>query len=116
MTLEEYKQLTVKKKHKYNAKQAVIDGIKFPSKKHARYYQDLILAKKAGELGFFLMEVPFRLPGGIIYRLDFMEFWKSPLGIATTIKFVEVKGFLTQVARIKLKQVEEVYGIKIEVV
>lgn len=65
------------KRHKYSAKAVVADGIRFSSKKEARYYSDLKLAQKSGELSHFLRQVSFDLPGGIKYRVDFVEFWKN---------------------------------------
>jgi len=96
--------------HKYKAQPQKVDGIRFDSKKESQYYGQLKLLKKAGELDFFLRQVPFELPGGIKYRLDFMEFYKDG-----TIKYVDIKGFMTPVSKMKIKQVEDLYPIKIEV-
>ncbi len=100
-----------KLKHKYNAKPTTIDEIKFPSKKEAAYYQKLKFAQKSGELLFFLMQVPFKLPGNITYRADFMEFWKDG-----NAKVVDVKGFMTPVSQLKIKQIEDLYNIEIHIV
>lgn len=112
MTLEEYKQLTVKKKkHKYNAKMVVIDGIKFKSQKEADRYNFLKFAKLSGELINFYREVPFRLPGKTTYWLDFLEVWKGGI-----INHVDTKGIQTQMFKLKKRQVEEIYGIEILVI
>lgn len=98
-------------RHKFNAKQTLRDGIKFQSKKEAAYYDELKLGKQAGEVVFFLRQVPFDLPGGVKYRVDFQVFW-----VDGTIDFVEVKGYETSEWKMKRKMVESIYPIKIKVV
>lgn len=88
--------------------QTVRDGIKFPSKKQAQYYDELQMKVKAGFVLFFLMEVPIRLPGNVKYRIDFVEFHADG-----TVQFVEVKGRRTPLYILKRKQVEALYPIKI---
>ena len=95
--------------HKFKAKQTEIDGIKFPSKKQANYYQELKLRQKTGDIIFFLREVPFHLPGGVTYRCDFVIF--NPEG---SVSFIDVKGFRTKEYVIKKKQVEAIYTVTIE--
>ena len=112
MRIEEYRKLISKskRKNKYNAKPVVIDGFRFDSTREGKYYQKLKLAKASGELIDFYRQVPFKLPGDITYRLDFLEVWKH--GVIHT----DTKGFSTRVSSMKIKQVEEIYNIKIEVV
>ena len=97
-------------RHKYHAQPQKIDGIHFGSKKEAQYFGQLKLLQRAGEIIFFLRQVPFHIGAGITYRLDFMEFWSNG-----DIKFVEIKGFETKEWKIKKKLVESLYPIKIEV-
>lgn len=96
------------KKPKYNNKKVEIDQFKFDSKKEGEYYKKLKLAKESGDLFAFYVQVPFRLYGGVTYRLDFLEIWSNG-----EIRHVDVKGMKTQVFTIKKKQVEELYGIEI---
>jgi len=99
-------------KHKFNAVQTVCDGIKFPSKKEAKYYQDLKLRQKAGEIILFLRQVPFYLPGNTKYVVDFQEFHSDG-----SVHFVDVKGKETEMFIMKKKQVEALYPpVIIEVV
>lgn len=98
-------------KHKFNAKQTTCDGIKFSSKKEADYYLKLKLARKAGDVIFFLRQVPFHLPGGVTYRVDFQEFREDG-----TVHFVDVKGFKTKEFILKRKMVEDLYPVNIELV
>lgn len=95
-------------RHKFNAQRTEIDGISFHSKKESNYYQQLLMARKSGDLLFFLRQVPFHLPGGGRYVCDFQEFWKSG-----EVRFVDVKGFATVEYKSKKKIVEALYPIKI---
>lgn len=98
-------------KHKFNAVRTEVDGIKFSSKKEAKHYSELQIAKRSGDLLFCLRQVPFHLPGDVVYRADFLEFWRDG-----TVRIVDVKGFETQMFRAKRKIVEATYPIKITVV
>ena len=97
-------------RHKYYAKPQKINNMHFDSKKEAKYYGQLNMLQKCGEILFFLRQVPFHLPGNIIYRVDFMEFHKDG-----SVHFVDVKGYITQMAKNKIKQVEALYPINIEI-
>lgn len=94
--------------HKFHNVPTEVQGVKFQSKKESRYYAQLLLAQKSGELLFFLRQVPFHLPGGVVYRADFCEFWKNG-----DVRFVDVKGFKTPMYKVKQKLVEASYPIKI---
>lgn len=103
----------VGRRHKFNAQQTMrewADGsvIRFDSKREAEYFDGLALAQKGGPLLFFLRQVPIHLPGGVTYRLDFLEFWANG-----DIRWVDVKGRKTQQYIDKKKQVEALYPIKI---
>lgn len=95
--------------HKFHAVPTEYGGRKYPSKKQAQYAQELELRIKAGEVLFYLEEVPFRLPGGIIYRLDFMEFWANG-----EVHLVETKGMKTRDYLIKKRMVETLFPVSIE--
>lgn len=97
-------------RHKYHAKKVEYDGIKFDSKKEGNYYLELKLRQQAGEIIFFLRQVPFHLPGNTTYRVDFQEFHSDG-----TVHFVDVKGMKTKMFIMKKKQVEDLYPIEIEV-
>lgn len=96
--------------HKYRAVPTEADGIKFPSKAEAAYYQEMKLAKLSGKLLFFLRQVPIQIPGSI-YRLDYQEFWADG-----TIVWTDVKGFETEAFRVKRRAVEAIYPFKIRTV
>jgi len=101
------------KPHKYhvspNKEARTVDGWLFDSLKEARYYCELKIRVKAGEVLFFLRQVPFHLPGHEIYRLDFLEIWTNG-----EIRFIDVKGYRTKDYRRKKKGVEREYGVEIE--
>lgn len=95
-------------RHKFNAVRTEVEGVKFSSKKEAKYYQELLIARNSGELLFFLRQVPFHLSGGVRYIVDFAEFWKDG-----TVRFTDVKGYRTNLYTAKKKIVEALYPIKI---
>ena len=98
-------------RHKFSAQKAELDGIKFDSKKEAKYYSELKLRIRAGEVIFFIRQAPFDIPGNMRHRVDFQEFHSDG-----TVHFVEVKGYDTKEGIKVRKQVEALYPIKIEVV
>lgn len=85
------------------------DNIRFQSKKEAAYYRQLKARMFAGEVKYFLRQVPFHLIGGVVYRCDFMEVWKDG-----SIHFVDPKGHRTQTFINKKKQVEASFPVVIE--
>jgi hypothetical protein len=109
MTLDDYKNKKAAKS-KYNAKITIVDGIRFHSKKEAEFYQNLKIAQDRQDVWYFLMQVPFRLPGNVRYICDFMTV--SGMGI----QFIDVKGKDTPMSILKRKQVKEIYGIEIKIV
>lgn len=96
-------------RHKFRAKQTINDGIKFPSKKHAAYYAQLMLRKRAGEVLFFLREAPLHFPGGGRYVVDFIEFHADG-----SVHFVDVKGVKTESYLFKKREIEHAFPIVIE--
>lgn len=98
-------------KHKFNAQKTELDGIKFDSKLEAAYYAQLKYRQKAGEIVFFMRQVPFYLPGNVRYVVDFQEFHADG-----TVHFVDVKGMETKEFKMKKKMVEDLYPVTIEVV
>lgn len=100
----------MKRFHKFNAKRTEIDGIKFSSSLESKYYQYLNLLIKSGEVVFFLRQVPIHITGGK-YICDYQIFWYNG-----EVEFVDVKGFMTPLSKLKIKQVEELYPFKITIV
>ncbi len=98
-------------RHKFGAIRTQRDGIKFPSKKEARRYDQLCLLQKAGDVLFFLRQPLFDLGGGTTYKADFIIFWKD--GHAS---IEDVKGMRTKSFNKAKKQVEAKYPVEIEIV
>lgn len=98
-------------RHKYKAVKTEADGIRFDSKIEARYYEQLKLRQRAGEVVFFLRQVPLHLPGSVRYVVDFQEFHSDG-----SVHFVDVKGMETTEFKTKKRIVESIYPITIEVV
>lgn len=99
---------------KYKAKRTEVDGIKFASKKEANRYLQLKLMEKAGEISNLRLQVPYIL----IDKSDFgraikyiCDFAYSQNGIEIT---EDVKGYKTDVYKIKKRLLAERYGIIIK--
>lgn len=102
------------KQNKYNNVRTRIDGINFASKAEARRYESLKIMKQAGAIRWFLMQVPFHIPGepkAVRYVLDFMICYADG-----SIRFEDVKGKTTRLFLTKQAIVQAQYGVKIEIV
>ena len=110
--------LNVGRRHKFNAKPTVVDGIRFASKKEATRYGELRLLEKAGEIHLLQLQPAFNLwtsagkawtqkPVGQ-YRADFayLDYRKGRV-------VEDVKGFKTPLYRWKKRHVEAQYNITI---
>jgi hypothetical protein len=97
-----------KKHHKFRAQPQYHDGMHFSSKKELKRYLELKQLQEAGEVNFFLTQVPLRIPGGVKYVCDYLVFWAN--GEET---FEDVKGVRTDMYKVKKKLVEHNYPIEI---
>ncbi len=93
-----------KPRHKFNAVKVEYDGIRFDSKLEGDYYLHLMKLKAAGQVVQFLRQVPFHLPGGVRYVVDFMEMWANGALVFTDTKGIETPDFI-----MKKKLVEDLY-------
>jgi hypothetical protein len=93
--------------NKYNNKKPLVDGIRFDSKKEAKFYKDLKLQMAAGEIKEFELQPQFvllekdkdRVTGrGIKYIADFKITYADG-----SVEIVDVKGHKTQVYKLKKK-------------
>ena len=100
----------IEKPSKFHSVISEADGIKFRSKKERHRYMELKALQYAGEVKYFLTQVPFRLPGNVKYLLDFLIFWNDG-----RVTYEDTKGMKTQLFILKKKQVEALYPIRIEV-
>ena len=105
----------VNKYHVASKEKRTYKGILFASRKEMLWYRDWDLHHHTDEI--CLRQVPFALPGGTTYRLDFMLlFPRDTVPLSWLIRYVEVKGKRLPMGELKMRQVEELYGIHIEVV
>ena len=95
-------------KSKFKNVPVIIDGIWFASKKEGKRYTELKLLERTGIVSSFTRQKAFDLPGGTKYRCDFEVCWVDG---RTTIE--DVKGMRTAMYKLKKKQVEALYPIKI---
>ena len=97
------------KRAKYGNQITYVDGIRFDSKREARYYEQLKLRRAAGEVSYWLRQVPVHLPGGTRYILDFLVFFTD----CRAPDYVDVKGRQTKEFKIKKREVEHHYPFKV---
>lgn len=86
-------------------------GIRFGSKLEAQYFDYLRFLQAAGEVSYFLRQVPIELPARVTYRVDFMVVFTDG-----RLEYHEVKGHVTEVSRIKMKQAQALYPITLRVI
>ena len=101
-----------KKRSKYNNKLVEHEGWKFHSKLERDLYKHLQLLKDAGEIGIILRQVSLYLVPGLNFVVDFMVQYLDD----RRIEFIDAKGYMTTVAKNKIKMAEHVHGIKIKIV
>lgn len=94
-----------------------VDGIKFDSKLEARYYMQLKIEWRAGDVMWFTRQVRFELEGGVSYVCDFVVVRgnKSKAEVKS-FHVYDCKGDPTQESLNKIKQVRARYGIKVELI
>lgn len=122
MTEEEYREFMLrrgtplpefkKKKNKYGNNRVKVDGILFDSQKEADYYSLLKWLHKAGEIAGYCLQPTFVLLEGDIEKGVLPETYKADFIIFNndgTYEIVDVKGFETEVFRIKNKQFMDKY-------
>ena len=98
------------KRNKYGNTVTHVDGIRFDSKREARYYKQLKQRKVAGEVDYWLRQVPIHLPGGTRLVIDFLVFFHDK----RAPEFVDVKGRETPEFKIKRREVQHHYPITIQ--
>ena len=109
---EELRKSETPKRRKYGNTPTTRDGRTFDSKHEAEVYDELMLLTKSGDLLGVYCQHPFRLPGGVVYRADFVAL--LPGG---KYRVIDAKSEATQkdrVYRLKKRQMRECLGITIE--
>lgn len=105
---------------KYFSRKVVVDGIKFDSKRESEYYLKLKELEKEGKIKDlelqkeFVLQDKFKIGNKtrreITYRADFCYVTTDDDKLHT----VDVKGFRTEVYRLKKKLFEYKYGVELE--
>ena len=90
--------LRLSRRHKYNAQKTKVNGHTFDSKAESEYFGLLKLKIRAGEIKYIDVHPVVSLPGGIRWKLDFFIYY--PDG---KIEAIDIKGFETQVFKMKQK-------------
>lgn len=93
----------------------LVDGIRFASRLEADRYGELKLLRAAGEVLWFLRQVPFDVAPSVVYRADFLIAWNLTGSADTVVTVEDTKGFLTPTSRVKILSVQERYGITIRI-
>lgn len=105
---------------KYYSKKVIVDNIKFDSKKEANYYLKLKLLEKAGTIKDlelqkeFILQDSFKLNNKAIRKITYKADFSYISTLDDKLHIVDVKGFKTEVYRLKKKLFEYKYGIEIE--
>jgi len=100
------------RRNKYGNRRVEVDGIRYDSQKEARYYEELMLRYRAGDLKLVLLQVPFILPGPVRYYADFLTIDNDG-----RFEVIDVKSEATRKNRVyinKKKQMKAVWGIEIK--
>lgn len=104
----------LQKRSKYNAKKVVENGLRFDSQKEYNRWRQLVLLEQAGEIQGLRRQVPYVLIDksehgrAIKYIADFcyMENGKEVVE--------DVKGYKTDIYKLKSRLMLERYGIRIK--
>jgi len=98
----------MKNKSKYKNIPTVVDGIKFDSKKESERYKQLKLLKQIGEVKEFELQKSYKLAGRYRYVCDFFVKWRNGIECVE-----DVKGYKTQVYKLKKAWMKDKYNIDI---
>ena len=112
---EDFREIQMtEKRSKYGAIKTEVDGIVFHSRKEAARYQELKFLEMAGEISDIRMQIKYHcsVNGKNIctYIADFEYITTDNL----QVHIEDVKGYKTDVYKLKKKLVEAIYKIKIE--
>ena len=115
MSAEEFRmyletgKLPKEKKSKYNNRKTEYNGVTYDSKKEALRAAELNLMIKSGEIVTLARQVRYRLAQGVEYVADFVYTTKDG---KTVIE--DVKGFKTDVYKMKKKLMKDIHGIEVK--
>lgn len=105
---------------KYYSKKVIVDNIKFDSKKEANYYLKLKMLERAETIKDlelqkeYILQDNFKLNNKTIRKIKYKADFKYISTSDDKLHVVDVKGFKTEVYKLKKKLFEYKYGIEIE--
>lgn len=106
---------------KYNACKTVINGIVFDSKAEGEYYSFLLEKERKGTIDNFItqpryiLQEAFEKNGKKFRKIEYVaDFEISHL--SGEIEVVDVKGFVTETAKLKFKLFEKKYPYKLSLI
>lgn len=100
-----------KKPPKYRNKKTTVDGILFDSKHEADRYNQLKILRSAGEVTGFACQVVFNLPGGIVYKADFVVLYPDGRYVVEDAKSPATRK--DKAYRLKRRLMKSAHGIEI---
>jgi len=112
---EDFREISMtEKRSKYGAIKTEVDGYIFHSRKEAARYQELKFLEAAGEIMSLKIQVSFPCyVNDVKICYYYADFWY--ITTADRVEHTEdVKGYKTDVYKLKKKLVEAIYKIKIE--
>lgn len=108
---------------KFRNRPTYVGPWRFDSKLEAARYEQLLQLQAVGEVLYFLRQVPFALPGRVIYRADFMVALPHRDGLSfntlersVNLRYEDCKGFDTRLSKVKRAQVADLYGVYVAIV
>ncbi len=115
ISMAEYKQMQKKSKqskmkNKICRSEDILD-LKLDSLGERAYYNYLKRQIKTGRVTHFHTQVPIRLPGNTKYVIDFLVFYADG-----GYEYIDFKGMVTSTFKLKLKQVQAMYPLKVRCV
>lgn len=122
MSIAEYRKIRKpKRKSKYGNKKVEVDGIVFDSMAESIYYTQLKLREKAREILFFrlqpryLLQEDFEKNGVKHRRIDYVADFEIH-HLNGSIEVIDVKGHITETAKLKFKLFNNKYPHKLTLV
>ena len=106
--------------NKYNNKKVEYDGHVFDSQKECTRYKQLRLLERAGLIKDlelqkeYILQDKFKLNNKTIRKITYVADFTYYSDIDKKVHVVDVKGFKTEVYKLKKKLFEYKYGIEIE--
>lgn len=108
-------------KSKYNNKKVVIDGFGFDSIVEGKYYEQVKWLKATGEILSFtlqpryILQDSFRKDGVLHRKIEFVADFEIQ-HIDKTIEVIDIKGMITETAKLKFKLFEKKYDHKLSLI